>query len=235
MPRTLKDYIAAGPREGGLDTRSEYIRSLIRDEQDPTAIPGLAALARRLVNDDAAEGNPRHPMQKKKDLTFGGLEHMDTTDSPALQIVLAEDNPADVMLVRMALRDAGLNCALRVLEDGEQAISFFETIDADPKVASVVDLLLLDMHLPKRDGEDILNRLRSTEHFAQTRVIVMTASDAPRDHDNAERHAAMHYFRKPATLAEFMRLGVIVRDLLSPKRPVDTEPASVQAHHGGAA
>jgi CheY-like chemotaxis protein len=51
-------------------------------------------------------------------------ESMATADSRAFQIVLAEDNPADVTLVRMALQDAGLAYALRVIEDGEQALSF---------------------------------------------------------------------------------------------------------------
>ncbi len=161
---------------------------------------------------------------------------MDSTDSPAFQIILAEDNPADVMLVRMALRDARVNCDLRVLQDGEQVVAFLDAIDqaidADPKAGPVIDLLLLDMHLPKHDGEHILKRLRSTEHFAQTRVIVMTASDAPRDHANAERHAALHYFRKAPTLAEFMELGVIVRDLLCRKLPAENLTAAARANQG---
>lgn len=60
------------------------------------------------------------------------------------------------------------------------------------------------MHLPRHDGEDILKRLRSTEHCAQTPVVVVTASDAPQDHDVAEKHAAMHYFREPPSLDQFM-------------------------------
>src|ERR1700730_1557125 len=147
---------------------------------------------------------------------------METTDSAPLQIVLAEDNPADVTLVRMALRDAGLDCALRVIEDGEQAIAFIQALDADPR-ETAVDLLLLDMHLPKRGGEDILKCLRSTEHYAQTPIIVITASDSPQDHDSAQKHAAIHYFRKPASLAEFMQLGMIVRDILSRKKSLENE------------
>ena len=158
---------------------------------------------------------------------------MDSTDAPTFQIILAEDNPGDVTVVRMALRDAGVNCELRVLHDGAQAIAFLDAIDADPKVMPVIDLLLLDMHLPEHDGEDILKCLRSTENFAQTRVIVMTASEAPRDYANAERHAAMHFFRKPTTLAEFMQLGVIVRDLLGPKKPAELESSGARTKEQG--
>ena len=57
--------------------------------------------------------------------------------------------------------------------------------------------------------------LRSAGANGQTPVVVMTASDAPRDYAQAAKHSAMHYFRKPTNLADYMKLGVIVRDLLS--------------------
>jgi chemotaxis family two-component system response regulator Rcp1 len=136
---------------------------------------------------------------------------------PAKQIVLAEDNPADILLVRMALDNSGLNCELRVLDDGDKAVNFIEKFDSSPDAAPI-DLLLLDMHLPKRDGEEILKCLRSSDRCGQTPVVVMTASDAPRDRANAREQAAMHYFRKPSDFAEFMQLGTVVRDLLSPDR-----------------
>jgi DNA-binding response OmpR family regulator len=98
-----------------------------------------------------------------------------------------------------------------------------------------MDLLLLDMHLPKRGGEDILKCLRSTERYAQTPVIVMTASDAPSDHHMAEEHAALHYFRKPANLAEFMELGVIARGVLSGQKARDSENTGIASRRGGGA
>lgn len=139
---------------------------------------------------------------------------MERSKSAPMQIVLAEDNAADVMLVRLALQSAALDYELHVLDDGEKAIAFIERLDANPQ-AGRVDLLLLDMHLPKRDGEEILKRLRSTDHFSQAPVIVMTASGAPRDHAQAKKHDALHYFRKPSNLAGYMELGAIVRDVLA--------------------
>src|SRR5215831_10919455 len=139
---------------------------------------------------------------------------MDAACKPLFQIVVAEDNPADVTLVRMALREAGLTCAVTVVDDGEKAISLIEQLDEDSS-APAIDLLLLDLHLPKREGADILSRLRSTERNAQTPVIVMTASDAPKDHETAQKYAAIHYFRKPNSLGEFMQLGAIARGVLA--------------------
>ena len=70
------------------------------------------------------------------------------------------------------------------------------------------------MHLPKHDGEDILKRLRSTEHYAQTPVIVMTSQSSSRIEAKAAKHAAMSYFRKPSTLDELSELGLVVRNVL---------------------
>jgi CheY-like chemotaxis protein len=167
--------------------------------------------------------------RKQKEPDTEEAASMESTDSPGFQIVLAEDNPADVTVVRMALREAGVDCALSVLRDGEEALAFLDAIDANPKKMPVIDLLLLDLHLPKRDGKDILKRLRSTENYAQTPVIVTTASGAPQDHDQAEKHAALYYFQKPSTFAEFMQLGHIVRDFLCPKKSVENVTAAEPA------
>lgn len=141
-----------------------------------------------------------------------------------LEILLAEDNVADVGLVRMALTQHGLNYALHVARDGDEAIQFLRRLDRDPKLPRL-DLLLVDLHLPGRDGEAILKSLRSTEHYAQTPAIVMTASDSPDDHARAQKQAALHYFRKPSVLAEFMLLGEIVQSVIGNSRPsADHEP-----------
>ncbi|HLG98635.1 MAG TPA: response regulator [Bryobacteraceae bacterium] len=133
-------------------------------------------------------------------------------------ILLAEDSPADVGIVRLALRDQNLDHVLYVARDGEEAIAFIENADSDAK-APGPDLLLLDMHLPRYNGEQILERLRSTERYAQTPVVVMTSSLAPEDQARAQKHAALFYFRKPSRLDEFVQLGVIVRDILLRKTP----------------
>jgi CheY-like chemotaxis protein len=134
-------------------------------------------------------------------------------------ILLAEDSAADIGIVRIALRDQGLDHVLHVARDGEEAISFIEKADNDRK-APGPDLLLLDMHLPKYNGEEILKCLRSTERYAQIPVVIMTSSDAPADHDLAQKHAALFYFRKPSRLDEFMQLGAIVRDILTKNKPL---------------
>ena len=143
------------------------------------------------------------------------------TETRPYQILLAEDSSADVGIVRIALRDQNLDHVLHVARDGEEAISFIEKAGNDAKIPGP-DLLLLDMHLPKYDGEAVLKRLRSTERYAQIPVIVMTSSDAPQDRDRAKKHAAIFYFRKSSRLEEFIQLGVIVREILTGKKPLST-------------
>lgn len=129
---------------------------------------------------------------------------------PRRHIVLAEDNAADVTLVREAFREHGVDCVLRVIPDGEQLLSFIDGLNADHKSACP-DLMLLDLSLPKYDGWHILRHLRSSGRCAETPVIVMSSSAWPQDRQNAEKHAAVHYFQKPTSLGEFMRLGSIVK------------------------
>ncbi len=128
-------------------------------------------------------------------------------------ILLAEDNPADIHLVREALEDRVLGYELRIVSDGEQAVEFIARIDRDSTLVCPA-LLLLDLHLPKLDGEEILRCLRSSERCGLTPVVIMTSSDAPRDVEMATRNAALHYFRKPSTLEHYMKLGDVVQDII---------------------
>jgi CheY-like chemotaxis protein len=128
-------------------------------------------------------------------------------------ILLAEDNPADVHLVREALDDRAVAYRLQVVSDGEEVIELIRRIDRDSTLFCP-ELLLLDLHLPKRDGEEILRCLRSSERCGLTPVVIMTSSDAPRHVEMAEKNAALHYFRKPTSLEQYMKLGDVVKQII---------------------
>jgi DNA-binding response OmpR family regulator len=95
-------------------------------------------------------------------------------------------------------------------------IALLDSLDADPKTPPL-DLLLVDSNLPKRSGEDIVNRLRSTKHYAQTPVILMSGLPSGAIEAKAARHGAIVHFQKPLTLDEFMQLGPIIRNVLEKK------------------
>ena len=135
-------------------------------------------------------------------------------DTRPWEILVAEDCAGDVRLVRMALEEQHLNHILHVARDVAEAIAFIDRADDSAK-GPRLDILVLDMHLPKCDGEAVLRRLRSTERYAQTPAVVMTSSDAKEDYDRAQKNAALFYFRKPSHLKDFMHLGAVVRDILN--------------------
>jgi two-component system response regulator len=139
-------------------------------------------------------------------------------ESVLSEILLAEDDAGDAGLVREALKEHDVACVLHVVKDGAQAISFILNLEKDRNEPRL-DLLLLDMHLPRHDGGDILRALRSTEHYARKPVIVMSSLATPADRQIAETQGAVHYFQKPSNLAEFMLLGGVVKQVLVGRIP----------------
>ena len=132
-----------------------------------------------------------------------------------MNILLIEDAEPDVFLVREALKTAGLNFELSVLDDGEKAIEFIDRLDAN-HADDCPQLVLLDLNLPKRSGDQILDYMRHSQRCKDIPVVVVTSSDSPRDRAAAARLGATRYFRKPSRLDEFMQLGPIVRELVEP-------------------
>lgn len=128
-----------------------------------------------------------------------------------LNLVLAEDNPGDVFLVRRALDAQQLSYDLVVAKDGEEALKYVsEAANGERQI----DLILLDLNLPRRDGSEILAQLRSHSCLSNVPAIMLTSSDSPQDRDRCLRLGANQYFQKPSNLTGFMEIGKIVKDLV---------------------
>jgi CheY-like chemotaxis protein len=139
------------------------------------------------------------------------------------EILLAEDNPADVYLIREALTEHAVEFTLRVAEDGKDVLSFLSG-EFSPRHQSVPQLIILDLNLPRHDGIEILQRVRSTASLSRVPVVVLTSSDSPRDRMVATELGATRYLRKPSSLEQFLELGAIFKELLSSSP--DKEPTS---------
>jgi CheY-like chemotaxis protein len=129
------------------------------------------------------------------------------------RILLVDDSKPDALLVREALKQDGLDFELQVLDDGEKAIAFMDDLDRDES-CSIPHLVLLDLNLPKRSGDQVLERMRQSLRGAGTPVVIVTSSDSPQDKAQAARLGATRYFQKPSRLEDFMKLGPMVRELL---------------------
>jgi CheY-like chemotaxis protein len=130
-----------------------------------------------------------------------------------LEILLVEDNPADVYLVREALREYDVDCAMRVASDGEEMLRIISSEGAAAE-AQRLGLIILDLNLPRHDGTEILQRLWESTEFAHIPVVVLTSSDSPRDRMVADQFGATCYLRKPSSLEQFLSLGAVLKDLL---------------------
>jgi CheY-like chemotaxis protein len=135
-------------------------------------------------------------------------------DSKIATIFLAEDNQADVFLVRTALEEEGLEFKLRAFSDGEEMLRLLDELDSTPEQTNTPELFLLDLNLPRYSGEEILDRLEKSPRCCKSPVIVLTSSDSPKDRQRAASRGVAEYFRKPTDLEEFMSLGKVVRNVL---------------------
>jgi chemotaxis family two-component system response regulator Rcp1 len=129
------------------------------------------------------------------------------------QILVVEDNQADVYLIRKAIEATRLEATIHVVRDGRAASQFFENVDRSEQ-APCPDLVLLDLNLPKRNGDVVLRDLRNSRRCRNALVLVVTSSDSQRDRDAVAAFGVIGYFRKPSDYTEFMRLGELAKAAL---------------------
>jgi CheY-like chemotaxis protein len=124
-----------------------------------------------------------------------------------------EDNKTDVFLIREAIGNSRIDADIEVLRDGQAALTWFEKVDAN-HTEDCPDLILLDMNLPKRSGDEVLKHLRTSTNCRHSKVLIVSSSDAPQDRDAVETSGVAGYFRKPSSYEEFMKLGPLIRKTL---------------------
>lgn len=118
-------------------------------------------------------------------------------------------------MIREAITMAHVSADVRVIHDGEDAVRWFDRTDADAALPCP-NLVILDINLPKRDGAEVLRRLRQSSKCGGTMVIVVSSSDADSDREQMANLGAQHYFHKPSDLSRFLKLGDVIRDALAP-------------------
>ncbi len=118
-------------------------------------------------------------------------------------ILLADDDPADILLTRRAFRAARLQNALHVVNDGEELLEYLrrEKRYAPPAEAPRPDLVLLDLNMPRMDGREALAELRADPRFAALPVIILTTSQQEADVLRTYDLGANSFISKPVDLA----------------------------------
>jgi len=134
------------------------------------------------------------------------------------QILLVEDNPGDIYLFRQALKGAGLNFELTVIEDGAEALAFAKR-DGKYAGSPVPDLAVLDVNLPKIQGTEVLGAMRRNEELARVPVALMTSSATPGDQAISKEFNVTRYIMKPLDLEDFLQIGNVLKQLLLERSP----------------
>jgi two-component system, chemotaxis family, response regulator Rcp1 len=121
----------------------------------------------------------------------------------AVEILLVEDNPGDVRLVKEVMKDAKVANSLHVAEDGEEAMAMLRR---EGKYSGSVrpDLILLDLNLPGKDGREVLREIKTDDNLRLIPVVVLTTSSAEEDIIKSYSDYANSYITKPINLSQFI-------------------------------
>ena len=123
--------------------------------------------------------------------------------------LLVEDEPAHAELVKIAMDENAVANTMDHVEDGEEAVRYLNG-EGQYEGRRRPDVVLLDIRLPKMDGHEVLEYMKTRDHLNTIPVVMLTTSDADSDRIKAYEHNANSYVTKPVDFEQFRKM---VRDL----------------------
>ena len=130
---------------------------------------------------------------------------MNDSQGKAIDILLVEDNPGDVVLAQEALKESKVRNKLFVVDDGVEAMAFLRR-QGQYAGAPRPDLILLDLNLPRKSGREVLAEVKGDEELKRIPVVVLTVSKAEEDIIKCYSHHANCYITKPLDFNQFMEV-----------------------------
>jgi chemotaxis family two-component system response regulator Rcp1 len=134
------------------------------------------------------------------------------TPPTPVEILLVDDNPGDVALTKVALRDARIMNHVHVASDGAEALAFLKRQGGFAD-APRPDLILLDLRMPKVDGHQVLAEMKADPELRRIPVIVMSSSSAEKDLVRAYDAQISAYLVKPSNFDEYFNAIRAVKEL----------------------
>ena len=130
-----------------------------------------------------------------------------TLKRPAI-ILLAEDDLGDQELTKRALEEGKVENELYIVKDGEEALDYLFRRGryTDPETSPRPDLFLLDLNMPKLDGRQVLEQIRSIHELRNIRVVVLTTSRLEEDITRSYDLGVHSYITKPVDLDQFFNV-----------------------------
>lgn len=121
---------------------------------------------------------------------------------PAHELLIVDDNPADIALAREALRACAYGGHIQSVEDGAEALAYLN-LKGNYADAIKPDLVILDLNLPKRDGLSVLTAMKASPELRRIPVVIFSTSQLTKDITRSYEVGANCYLSKPGNLNEF--------------------------------
>jgi two-component system response regulator len=128
-----------------------------------------------------------------------------------VEILLVEDNPGDIRLTELALRRGKLKNKLNVVKDGIEAIKFLHK-EEEYKNSPTPDLILLDLNLPRKNGQEVLKDVKSDNKLKRIPVIILTTSNAEKDIFESYNLNVNAYITKPLDIDKFLEIVSVIEN-----------------------
>jgi len=128
---------------------------------------------------------------------------IDVGEEAAINLLLVEDDPGDVLMTREALSEAKVVHKLHVVDNGEAAIAFLQQ-EEPYQYAPRPDLIFLDLNLPRVDGREVLSFVKNDASLRRIPLVVLTTSSAPDDVTHSYDKHANAYVTKPVDFNSFL-------------------------------
>lgn len=136
---------------------------------------------------------------------------MENVSTKPFNILLAEDNPDDILIIKRAFKESEFQYNLFVTKDGEETMAFLNQ-EGEFYDAPLPDFILLDLNLPKKSGREILPEIKENPNMNHIPIVVLTISDSEKDIINSYDSHANCYITKSDKYKEFCENVKIIKD-----------------------
>src|SRR5947209_7044770 len=135
------------------------------------------------------------------------------SEAKKFRLLVIEDNPGDIELLKLALEGAALDCELEVFQHGGEALCHVRSFDSGDD-RRVPDLAVIDINLPQNDGIQVLEAMRGIRALADVPVVVFSSSSMPAERARLDAFAITRFIAKPADLEAVLEIGPLLREIL---------------------
>jgi chemotaxis family two-component system response regulator Rcp1 len=130
-----------------------------------------------------------------------------------VQILLVEDNPADVRLLEEAFKESRIESRLSVVPDGVEALAFLRR-EGRYSTAPQPDLVVLDLNMPRKDGRQVLTEMKADPQLRIIPVMILSSSSLQEDQRMAATLGAVRYIIKPHDFSQFLQVVRVIEDIV---------------------